>query len=129
MLPATPQRTAEKRSLAPTPMIADEITWVVETGIPKVDAPDDDRGRGRLGREPVDRVELHDPLAHRLDDPPAARRGPERDRTWRPPGSTHSGTVGSASTPPATSARVMMPIVFWASFEPWLKAMYAAEIT
>ena len=21
----------------------------------------------------------------------------------------------------------MMPIVFWASFEPWLKAMYAAE--
>ena len=22
-----------------------------------------------------------------------------------------------------------MPIVFWASFEPWLKAMYAAEMT
>ena len=22
-----------------------------------------------------------------------------------------------------------MPIVFWASFEPWLKAMYAAETT
>ena len=39
MFPATPQRTAEKRSLEPTPMIADEITWVVETGIPKCDAP------------------------------------------------------------------------------------------
>ena len=31
MLPATPQRTAENRSLEPTPMIADEMTWVVET--------------------------------------------------------------------------------------------------
>ena len=39
MLPATPQRTAENRSLAPTPMIALEITWVVETGIPKWEAP------------------------------------------------------------------------------------------
>src|SRR4029078_6048843 len=39
MLPATPQRTAENRSLAPTPMIADEITWGVETGIPSGDAP------------------------------------------------------------------------------------------
>ena len=38
MLPATPQRTAEKRSLAPTPMIALEITWVVDTGIPKCEA-------------------------------------------------------------------------------------------
>jgi len=38
MLPATPQRTADNRSLAPTPMIALEITWVVETGIPKCDA-------------------------------------------------------------------------------------------
>ena len=38
MLPATPQRTAESRSLEPTPMIALEMTWVVETGIPKCDA-------------------------------------------------------------------------------------------
>ena len=39
MLPATPQRTAENRSLEPTPMIADEITCVVETGMPKCEAP------------------------------------------------------------------------------------------
>ena len=38
MFPATPQRTAESRSLDPTPMIALEITWVVETGIPKCEA-------------------------------------------------------------------------------------------
>ena len=39
MLRATPQRTALRRSLVPTPMIALEMTWVVETGIPKCDAP------------------------------------------------------------------------------------------
>ena len=38
MFPATPQRTAESRSLAPTPMIALEITCVVDTGIPKWEA-------------------------------------------------------------------------------------------
>ena len=27
-----PQRTAEKRRVAPEPMIAEVITWVVETG-------------------------------------------------------------------------------------------------
>jgi hypothetical protein len=38
MLPATPQRTAENRALEPTPMMAEEMTWVVETGIPKWEA-------------------------------------------------------------------------------------------
>ena len=32
MLPATPQRTAESRFVAPTPMIAEVIVWVVEIG-------------------------------------------------------------------------------------------------
>src|SRR5258706_8481071 len=32
MLPAMPHRTAETRFEAPTPMIAVEMTWVVETG-------------------------------------------------------------------------------------------------
>ena len=32
-------------------------------------------------------------------------------------------------TPAENSARVMMPIVFWASFEPWAKAMKAADST
>ena len=35
MLPATPQRTAERRLVAPTPMIAEVIVWVVEIGAPK----------------------------------------------------------------------------------------------
>ena len=32
MLPATPQRTAEKRFVQPTPMIAVDTTCVVEIG-------------------------------------------------------------------------------------------------
>ena len=36
---------------------------------------------------------------------------------------THTGTSGFCRTPAATRARVMIPIVFWASFEPWPKAM------
>ena len=32
-------------------------------------------------------------------------------------------------TPAAIRARVMMPIVFWASFEPWLNAIAAADRT
>ena len=39
MLPATPQRTAEARRAAPTPMIAPVMVWVVETGMPKAVAP------------------------------------------------------------------------------------------
>ncbi len=42
---------------------------------------------------------------------------------------TQVGTVKSSMTPAENSARVMMPIVFWASFEPWAKAMNAAEPT
>ena len=34
MLPATPQRTADSRLVAPTPMIAEVIVWVVEIGTP-----------------------------------------------------------------------------------------------
>ena len=42
---------------------------------------------------------------------------------------THDGTVTSGMTPAEKRARVMMPIVFWASLEPWAKAMNAAEKT
>ena len=37
---------------------------------------------------------------------------------------TSHGIVSALGrTPEATSASVMMPIVFWASFEPWANAM------
>ncbi len=50
MLLATPQRTAEILWPAPTPMMLEETTWVVETGPPKQGGSEDDRGRGRSGR-------------------------------------------------------------------------------
>ena len=42
---------------------------------------------------------------------------------------TQVGTVTLGITPAENRARVMMPIVFCASFEPWAKAMNAAEKT
>ena len=39
MLPATPQRTAEKRLVAPTPITEEVITCVVETGKPYCAVP------------------------------------------------------------------------------------------
>lgn len=38
MLPATPHRTAERRRVAPTPIMDELIQWVVLTGIPRVEA-------------------------------------------------------------------------------------------
>src|ERR1051325_7238193 len=38
MLPATPQRTADRSLAAPAPMIAPEITCVVDSGKPTCDA-------------------------------------------------------------------------------------------
>ena len=122
MLPATPHRTAENRSLDPTPMIADEMTCVVDTGIPKLDAPrmivaavvsaaNPWTGSSFTTFWPIVLMIRQPPAAVPSDIAVAARR------------ITHSGTIGSGMTPPATSASVTMPIVFWASFEPWLNAM------
>ena len=33
--PAMPQRTADRRRVAPTPMIAELMVWVVDTGMPE----------------------------------------------------------------------------------------------
>ena len=60
MLPATPHLTAESPPVAPEPMIEAVIVCVVEIGIAEVGRRDDHRGRGGLGREAVDRVEVDD---------------------------------------------------------------------
>ena len=38
MFPARPQRTAEKRRVAPTPIIEELMQWVVLTGMPRNEA-------------------------------------------------------------------------------------------
>ena len=84
MLRATPQRTARQRRVAPTPMIAEVMVWVVEIG-----ACEDERGHvehrapHRLGGEAVGGVEVDDPAAEGPHDPPAAGPGAQRDRARR----------------------------------------------
>src|SRR6266576_175823 len=127
ILPATPQRTAESRSDEPTPMIALEMTWVVETGIPKCDAVRMIVAAVVSAAKPWTGSSLTTrwPIVLMMRQPPAAvpKEMAVAARTI-----THSGIADSAgSTPAAIRARVMIPIVFWASFEPWLNAMNAAE--
>ena len=79
----TPQRTAETRWLEPTPMIAPLITCVVETGRPRCEAARIVTAALGLGREAVDRLQVDDLRAHRLDDPHAAGHRPEAHRRRR----------------------------------------------
>ena len=88
--PATPHRTADQRRVAPTPTIAPVMVWVVVTGMPKWVAKPISDGRARLGAEAADRLQLGDPRAHRLDDPPAAGERAQGDRGVRRD-STQSG--------------------------------------
>ena len=78
--PATPQRTAESLRVAPTPMIAPVMVWVVDTGIPSAVARNSVIAPPGLGAEPADGLQLGDLLPHRLDDPPAAEQRAQRDR-------------------------------------------------
>ena len=80
-MPATPHRTAEKRLAAPAPMIPPEITCVVESGSPTLDAARITAGAAPWAAKPW-RVHL-DPRTQGLDDPPAAGERPERDRRGR----------------------------------------------
>ena len=80
MFPATPQRTAEKRFVAPAPSTEPEIVCVVETGKPKCAVRIEDDARRRLRGEPLRRLELRDPLAEGADDAPAPGVRAGRDR-------------------------------------------------
>ena len=84
MLPATPQRTADSRRVAPTPMIDAVVTCVVETGTANtVAVAIMHAGGDRLGGEPAGRRQLDDPPAQRADDPEAAGVGAGADRQRR----------------------------------------------
>ena len=128
MLRATPQRTPRAPRLEPTPMIALEMTWVVETGIPKwavvnrivaevVSAAKPWTGSSSATRWPIVCMIRQPPIAVPSDSAVAATT------------MTQTGTVTSGITPAEKSARVMMPIVFCASFEPCEKAMKPADTT
>src|SRR5271157_661338 len=108
---AIPQRTALMRSLVPTPMMAVEMTWVVETGIPKceatmmmeaavVSAAKPWTGSSLTTRWPMVLMIRHPPAAVPRDIAVAAMR------------MTQIGTTLSWMAPALNNASVMMPIVF-----------------
>ena len=138
MLPATPQRTALTRLLAPTPMMHALMQCVVETGTPKWLAPRIVSAPAVSAAKPWMRRDADDLRAHRLDDALAARHraerrsrrarddDPQRDRVAvRQHPVRHARGVARATN--ASSARVMMPIDFCASLEPWANAIMHAE--
>ena len=81
--PATPQRTADRRRIEPTPMIAPVIVCVVLTGTPRCVAVKSEIAPRGLGGEAADRLQLGDLRSHRVDDAPAAGQRAERDRRVR----------------------------------------------
>ena len=80
---------------------------------------EDHRRARRLGREALGRLDLGDPVAHGVDDPPAADRRAGGDRKSAdeldPEGDVE---VRGADRPCAIRASVITPIVFWASLVP-----------
>ena len=125
--PAMPQRTLARRRPGPEPMIEPEATCVVDSGEAEVGGGQDHGRAGGLGGEALLRLDVGQALAHRADDPPAAQVGAERDGQagGEDDPDRRVGVLGER--PAVISARVMMPIVFCASFVPWASETSDAE--
>src|SRR5688500_13391994 len=125
---ATPQRTAERRLVAPTPITAEVIVWVVEIGASKTyavvystDAATDSAAKPRAGP----RWMIRRPRVRMIRQPPDQV---PREIAAAAEKITQSGRSSPWETyPPVSSARKMTPIVFWASWRPWPRAIAAAE--
>src|SRR5690625_4297312 len=142
----TPHLMALNRLAVPTPMIAEEMLWVVETGIPRADAPRItdaalvSAAKPWIGcnftslwpsvlmmRQPPAAVpaaitSAQVILIHR-SIPPSFRASSEGCRKPRNPGRLSSVPAASA----LIRVRATMPMVFWASFMPCAKPMLAAD--
>src|SRR3954447_10156002 len=128
MLPATPQRTADSRRVAPTPMIEAVVTCVVETGTANTVAVAISTPEATVwaANPPVGvswMIRL--PRVRMIRKPPAYVPALIARAEAR---MTHSGTSKESSSPEVTRARVMMPMVFCASWVPWPNAI-VAELT
>ena len=126
MCAATPQRTAERRLVAPTPIMAVLIVWVVLKGMPKREASSMVKAAPVSAAKPwtgSSFVSLR-PMVLTILHPPTAVPSPMVRAQRR---ITQRGIRNSGRTPPSTKANVNVPMNFWPSFVPWLKAMKAAE--
>jgi len=119
----TPHLTAETFTMLPTPIIAVEMMWVVLTGNPKweavrimlADAISTENpwiGFIFITFELIVLMILHPPVIV-----PKARVAAQAHITQRGISKTWP-----LMTPAVINDKVMIPIVFCASFEPWLKA-------
>lgn len=79
ILPATPQRTADRRFDEPTPRIEEEMTWVVLIGtfikVASRMVPDATVSAAK----PCTGVNLKNLMSQRANDPPPTQSGTERD--------------------------------------------------
>src|SRR5207247_10586973 len=96
ILPATPQRTAEKRCTAPTPVIAPVMVCVVLTGIPKCDETNSVIAPAVSAQKPPNGVSfvIRWPIVFTMRHPPAIV-----PRAIAAPAArmTHGGTLVAAS--------------------------------
>src|SRR6266516_888252 len=136
--PATPQRTAEKRCTAPTPVIAPVIVCVVLTGIPKCEETNSVIAPAVSAQNPPNGVSfvIRWPIVFTIRHPPAIVPSPMA----APAATMTQGGMRSASvrwnnvigkfTNSAwlvTNSATMMPIVFCASFVPCPREYSAAD--
>ena len=138
MLPATPQRTAERRLLAPTPMMHALMQWVVDTGTPRWLAPRMTNAPLVSAANPCSGVMrmILLPIVLMMRCPPAdvpraiaaAHATMTHVGTLSEVGSIHDGNVEPfPAARNESSASVMTPIDFCASFDPCENAIRHAD--
>ncbi len=113
-------------------MIEEPIAWVVEIGIPIRAAPVITSAAPLSAANPWtgSRWVIRSPRVRTTHHPPIIVPSPITTAHERITQSGISKLSGTRRPDPASfrsTARVTMPIVFCASFVPWLKAMKAAE--
>src|SRR5659263_716845 len=127
MLRATPHRTADSRFVAPTPMIAEVIVWVVEMGawktnavVYRTEAAAVSATNPRAGSSSM----ILRPSVRMMRQPPEYVPSEIAEAAQS---LTQSGMSVPVWKPPATSASTMTPMVFCASCRPCPSAMAAAD--
>src|SRR5512137_3011054 len=132
ILRATPHFTVLVPMVVPTPMMDVQMIWVVLTGIPRTDAPMIVEAPAVSAANPWtgrSLVILY-PIVLTIRHPPESV--PSAIAAWAAR-ITHNGTgrwFGSTDVPKYPMEKrsgTMIPMVFWASFVPWLKLYAAAE--
>ncbi len=117
---ATPHLTAESLLVAPDPIMAPLTQWVVLTGMPRNDAPNITPAADVSAAKPCTGsiFVILKPIVRTILHPPERVPSAIEEYAAR---TTHKGIEKVLRFPVATSRAVTTPIVFCASFVPWLR--------